>query len=140
VLVVEDEASVREVVTRVLTRHGYRVHSAEDGAEAEAFLAQHDGNIDLLLTDVVMPGCSGPELYSRLSSREPSLAVLYMSGYADAARTDHTGLPPGELPLLKPFTPGQLLRRLQAVLTSHQAPSSLWPQSVLYSDVAGTVG
>jgi signal transduction histidine kinase len=111
VLVVEDQATVRTLAERILTARGYQVLCARDASEAEAIFTQQQTPIDLLLTDVVMPGMSGRELAERLSARQPSLRVLYMSGYHDD-ETLRRGAESGALPqghlLQKPFSPQSL--------------------------------
>jgi CheY-like chemotaxis protein len=82
VLLVEDEASVRELVRKILEKYGYRVLPASDGAEALDIEGRYTGSLDLLLTDIVMPGLNGPDLAQRLVRRRPSMKVIYMSGFA----------------------------------------------------------
>jgi CheY-like chemotaxis protein len=106
VLLVEDEASVRGAVRQQLVRRGYRVLAARHGVEALALAAGHDGPIDLLLTDVVMPQMGGPELARRMRQLRPETRVLYMSGYAaDRASPLRGGAAPSlDAPCLeKPF-------------------------------------
>ncbi|MFQ5745072.1 MAG: PAS domain S-box protein [Acidobacteriota bacterium] len=109
ILVVEDEEAVRAVAERALGGRGYTVYSAAHPDEAEELYAQHSEEIGLLLTDVVMPGRSGPELYRRLVEKSPDLKVLYMSGYRD--RDGRKGDPQDSLKpfLRKPFTLDELL-------------------------------
>jgi len=116
-LLVEDEPSVRESIQRSLEANGYTVLAAADAEEARAvFRAQPDG-IHLLLTDVIMPGVSGPTLAAELVASHPGLRVLYMSGYTADELGPH-GLARPDAPLLrKPFTVGQLTGRLRAILT-----------------------
>jgi two-component system cell cycle sensor histidine kinase/response regulator CckA len=116
VLVVEDEAAVRVLIRRVLSRNGYHVLEAESGPAALRVLQRHGEPVDLLLTDVVMPGMSGRELADQLTAARPELHVLYMSGYTDEAIVHHGVLDPGVAFLEKPFTPDVLLRRLREVL------------------------
>jgi PAS domain S-box-containing protein len=102
VLVVEDEESVRALVARMLERAGYRVLQAPNGAAAVSLVGTRLSEIDLLLTDVVMPGMRGPELYDVLCQARPDLPVLFMSGYAEG----HDGagaIPAGTALLTKPF-------------------------------------
>ncbi len=118
VLLAEDESAVRAVVESVLRRHGYHVLSASDGAHALELAASYDGVLDLLLTDVVMPGMSGPELAERLRRAHPSLPVLFASGYTDDDSVLR-GVATDELAFLaKPFTPQQLVARVQALLAN----------------------
>jgi PAS domain S-box-containing protein len=108
-LVVEDEAALRDVAGRILSGAGYRVLAAEGGAEALALAARHDGEIDLLLSDVVMPGMLGKDLAERLVVVRPGTRVLYMSGYAQPVLHSQGTLDPGVALLEKPFTANDLL-------------------------------
>jgi two-component system, cell cycle sensor histidine kinase and response regulator CckA len=108
-LVVEDEAALRDVAGRILSGAGYRVLSAECGPEALALAAAHEGTIDLLVSDVVMPGMLGKDLAERLSVVRPETRVLYMSGYAQPVLHTHGTLDPGVALLEKPFTANDLL-------------------------------
>ncbi|MBP6443878.1 MAG: response regulator [Gemmatimonadales bacterium] len=113
VLVAEDEAQVRKLVDRVLTQLGYVVLSAASGAEALALDANHGGTIDMLLTDMVMPGMGGGELSRRIRERHPQMKVLLMSGYSEElVAAEH-----GDVPFLpKPFTPEELSTKVREVL------------------------
>jgi CheY-like chemotaxis protein len=115
VLVVEDDAQVREIVVRVLSGLGYRVLAAPDGDAALQLREQH-GAVDLLLTDVVMPRISGRELATRLQWVQPGLKVLFMSGYSEDAIVHHGVLEPGIELLPKPFTPKALAQRVRDVI------------------------
>jgi CheY-like chemotaxis protein len=106
-LVVEDEDAVREVLERILTAHGHRVLAASHPDQALAILGEGPP-VDVLLTDVVMPGMSGPRLASRLTELQPGLPVVFISGYTE--RPDE--LPPGATVLRKPFTRAALLRKV----------------------------
>jgi two-component system cell cycle sensor histidine kinase/response regulator CckA len=108
-LVVEDEDALRDVAGRILTGAGYRVIAAEGGAQALELAARHDGEIDLLVSDVVMPGMLGKELAERLVGVRPGTRVLYMSGYAQPVLASQGTLDPGVALLEKPFTAGDLL-------------------------------
>ena len=83
VLLVEDEPGVRQLSKRILDNAGYRVLEAANGDDAERLFAEHADAIDLVVTDVIMPGCGGPELLGRLRVQAPALRVLYMSGYSE---------------------------------------------------------
>ncbi|MDI6098279.1 ATP-binding protein [Actinoplanes sp. NEAU-A12] len=108
-LVVEDEEALRDVAGRILTGAGYRVIAAEGGAHALELAARHDGEIDLLVSDVVMPGMLGKELAERLVDVRPGTRVLYMSGYAQPVLASQGTLDPGVALLEKPFTANDLL-------------------------------
>ena len=115
ILVVEDEESVRTLARRVLESRGYTVLEAPDGEMALRLAAAHPGPIDLMLTDVVMPGMRGTALASHLAQARPGTAVLLMSGYAHEAVTDE-GLPAGSAFLAKPFGPDELVQAVRGVL------------------------
>jgi two-component system, cell cycle sensor histidine kinase and response regulator CckA len=108
-LVVEDEAALREVAGRILSGAGYRVMTASCGAEALELAGRHEGAIDLLVSDVVMPGMLGKELAERLLVVRPHTRVLYMSGYAQPVLHSQGTLDPGVALLEKPFTGADLL-------------------------------
>ncbi len=116
VLFVEDDHALRQVGTRMLSQHGYRVLSAGSGTEALSLVADHRGSIDLLVTDVVMPGMSGAELAARLLTARPDLRVLYTSGYAESVVVQH-GVPhPGISLLVKPYVEATLLEKVRATI------------------------
>jgi PAS domain S-box-containing protein len=116
VLLVEDEASVRELAARILRQRGYRVLEAPNGAVAIVTAHQHVGPIQLLLTDVVMPDLSGPNLADRLRTVRPDMRTLFMSGYTDEAVVHHGVLAGVTALLQKPFTPGALAAKVREVL------------------------
>jgi two-component system cell cycle sensor histidine kinase/response regulator CckA len=116
VLVAEDAAAVRAVVRQVLKRHGYVVLTAADGQSALELALEQEGPIHLLVTDVIMPEMSGPQLADRLRERRPELKVLFVSGYTDDAIVRHGILEPGIAFLQKPFTPEALARKVREVL------------------------
>ena len=118
VLLVEDEPGVRHLARDVLSRYGYRVIEAADGSEALRLAEAETEKIDLLLTDVVMPGMSGPELARRFRELRPELRVLFASGYADDAVVAHGVRHDGVPFLQKPFEPDDLVRRVREVLDS----------------------
>ena len=119
VLVTEDEGQMRSLLRRCLASRGYQVLEASHGPEALEIAARHGGNIDLLLTDVVMPHMSGKELAQRLQRERPGLRVLFISGYSDEAIERHGVLAPGTAFLQKPLHPDELLRTVRAVLDGH---------------------
>jgi len=116
VLLAEDEPGVRSPVRRILAAHGYRVLEAEDGPTALEVAERHDGAIDLLLTDVVMPGMSGNELAERMRSVRGNIRVVFMSAYSVEAVETHGVLTPGAAFLQKPFTIPELTGLLRAAL------------------------
>ncbi len=116
ILLVEDEAGVRRLARQVLEAAGYTVLEAQDGREALALFERDGTAVDLLLTDVIMPGMSGRELVDRLSANRPALKVLFISGYTDDRLGRHGVLEPGVLFLAKPFGPAELLRRIQEAI------------------------
>jgi two-component system cell cycle sensor histidine kinase/response regulator CckA len=116
ILLVEDEAGVRELAREVLEEAGYPVVEASDPEQALRIAEQHDGPIHLLLTDVVMPRIDGPELARRLLAARPRLKVLFMSGYTDGAVAEQRLLERGTAFLQKPFTPDALARKVRQVL------------------------
>jgi len=115
VLVVEDQEGVRELAKRLLERQGYTVLVAADASEALRLFEQNP-SIDVLLTDVVMPGASGPDLTKQLMEQRPALKVIYMSGYTEDAIVHHGVLKPGIAFLHKPFTSETLGRKIRDVL------------------------
>jgi signal transduction histidine kinase/DNA-binding response OmpR family regulator len=116
ILVVEDEAAVRELVARILGRAGYRVYTAANGREALRTFRRHADEITLLLTDVVMPQMSGKELVDQLASDRPTLKVLYMSGYTGNVIARQGALEAGAQLLRKPFRGSTLLQKVREVL------------------------
>ncbi|HSL51543.1 MAG TPA: response regulator [Candidatus Deferrimicrobiaceae bacterium] len=118
ILVVEDEEEVRALARDVLEMNGYAVLEALDVADATRLAETHPGPIHLLVTDVVMPGASGPELAGRLRARRPDLRVLCMSGYPESADGRIEGEAGWNAWLQKPFTPDGLMRKVRDCLTS----------------------
>ena len=115
-LLVEDEELIRRVVAQSLELQGYRVIAVEDGSRALAICEQADQPIDLLITDVVMPLMSGPQLVERVSTLRPDLPILYMSGYTDRALIHQGQRKAGTAFLQKPFMPEVLARKVREVL------------------------
>jgi DNA-binding NtrC family response regulator len=109
ILLVEDEPAVRSLTRRILERHGYTVIDAATGDEALAIFEREGSRIQLVLTDVVMPGLRGPELVAELERRRPGLPVLFMSGYADDDLVRRGVFPEHVAFLKKPFTHHDLL-------------------------------
>ncbi|BFU47465.1 hypothetical protein KRMM14A1004_57020 [Krasilnikovia sp. MM14-A1004] len=126
ILLVEDEAPLRDVTTRILTRAGYHVLPAADGPTAIDTAHHHPTPIHLLLTDVIMPDMMGNEVAARIKTICPDTPVLYMSGYAQPVLTEHGTLPPGVTIVEKPFTSQQLLSRIQQTL-HEERPAATHP-------------
>jgi two-component system cell cycle sensor histidine kinase/response regulator CckA len=121
ILLVEDNAQVRDYTRQVLQLQGYTIVEAEDGEAALRVSDDRLGRIDLLLTDVVMPGLSGKMLARQLLAVHPRLRVLYMSGYSDDMMTSYEALEPGTAFIQKPFGASDLTRAVRRVLDSAQA-------------------
>jgi signal transduction histidine kinase/ActR/RegA family two-component response regulator len=118
VLVVEDQAEVRTFAVSALSAYGYRILDVSDGAQALALSARHDGPIDVLLTDVVMPGINGRELADQLKTARPELAVLYTSGYTQDVIAHRGVLDRNVAYIPKPYTAGELAAKIREALKS----------------------
>jgi len=116
ILLVEDEESVRDIAIRQLEELGYKVYNAHLPSSAEAFFEKHGDKITLLLTDVVLPECSGRRLYERLVKKDPSLKVLYMSGYTSNAIVHRGELDPGTPFMQKPFDQETIAEKVREAL------------------------
>jgi PAS domain S-box-containing protein len=116
ILLVEDEPQVRELARGILDSQGYRVLACADPRQALDVCDREPGTIDLMLTDVVMPGMNGPELHERLLPHRPRMRVIYMSGYTDCAIVQQGTLTSQTAFIQKPFTPGTLGAKVRAVL------------------------
>jgi PAS domain S-box-containing protein len=116
VLIVEDDDGLRKFAQEVLLRHGYRVLDAENGEDALRVSQAHEGSIDLMITDVVMPKMGGKEAADRLQPFYPQMKVIYMSGYTDNAIVHHGVLAPGLNFLQKPFSAEGLARKVREAL------------------------
>ncbi len=116
ILLVEDQEEVRGLAVGVLTDLGYKVHGFADPQKTVEFCGSFDGSIDLLLTDVIMPGESGKVLGERLQKLYPSIKVLFMSGYTDNSIAKHGVLDEGVNFLQKPFTVHELAQKVRSVL------------------------
>ena len=121
ILLVEDEEAVRNLTRRLLESNGYTVLPAASAEQALEVAQNHEGRIDMLLTDVIMSGLSGPDLSRQLLGQQPSLRVLYVSGYPDETMASEGILDPSASFLQKPFTPDTLARKVREVL---DAPAS----------------
>lgn len=121
VLLVDDERSIREPTRRLLWRDGHQVLAAASPEEALRVFMSHPHRIDLLLTDVLMPGMSGRELAERLRQLEPDLPILYMSGHPAGIIDPGETLPPGMLFLAKPFQARALFAAVDEALGAGRA-------------------
>jgi len=116
ILLVEDEEPLRKLCTEFLEQLGYRMLSASNAKEAVALVEGYSGKIDLLITDVVMPGLPGPELAEALLALRPDLKVIFISGYAEGSLAPNGILKPGTVLVNKPFTIRALTAKLREVL------------------------
>lgn len=124
ILLVENEFALRELMRRFLEASGYSILGARDGDEALALATAHPTPIDLLLTDVVMPGMSGFALASRVTELRAETKVLYFSGYADDYDVIREGLHDSGRPfLLKPFTQADLITKIGEILQPAEVPA-----------------
>jgi CheY-like chemotaxis protein len=117
ILLAEDEQDVREVAREFLESGGYRVIEASNGAEALRLAAEHNATIDLLVTDMVMPGMSGKELARRLQHQRSGVGVVYMSGYSEQTAAETTQVDAQMRLLTKPFSRGSILRAVREALS-----------------------
>jgi CheY-like chemotaxis protein len=116
ILLAEDDPQVRDVTAEALRGQGYRLLVADNGLNALGLARQHEGTIDLLVTDIVMPHLGGWELAERLVRARPGLRVLYVSGYVDDPSFREGNWGEGREFLPKPFSPGELARRVRGLL------------------------
>jgi signal transduction histidine kinase/ActR/RegA family two-component response regulator len=123
ILLVEDEPSVRELTRLILERHGYELLVAADPLEALAIVERHDSPIDVLVSDVVMPLLSGPELARRIRELRPRMRTLFLSGYTEELVGAKGGLSEMDGFLSKPFTPDALARKVRELADGQKAPA-----------------
>jgi CheY-like chemotaxis protein len=116
VLVVEDEPAIRDVAERILRRSGYEVLMTGSPLDAVEVAGRHEGEIDLLVTDVVMPKMLGKDVAERMRALRPGVKVLYISGYARPVLANSGTLEPGVTLLEKPFSESVLLKAVRQVL------------------------
>jgi PAS domain S-box-containing protein len=119
VLIVEDQEALRDVTERIFTRSGYHVLTATNGAEAVTLAAQHDGEIHLLLTDVVMPTMLGKEAAEKIRQFKPEIEVLFMSGYAQPVLASQGRLDRDVHLIEKPFTASAIIEKAGRILNGH---------------------
>lgn len=119
ILVVDDEPEIRKLVTAMLTRNGYRVLTADTGENAVR-LYHNNPEIDLLLTDVVAPGMSGPMIADQIAALNPDIKVLFMSGYDSTQVVQRYVVERGYSLLTKPFTIDELEQKVRQVLTGQR--------------------
>jgi len=118
ILLVEDQETVRALVSRVLVRQGYTVHAQPDAKQAMEFAAAYTGTIHLILTDVILPGMNGSAMATQLLAHHPGAHVLFMSGYTDEMIDRHLDVERETFFLQKPFTAAALLSTVREVLGS----------------------
>ena len=128
ILVVEDEPAVLTLLERVLSSAGYVVVTASSGAEALAVTVARSGDIDLLVSDAVMPGMAGLELARQLRLERPELPILFVSGWAGEAFDREWAAAPAVDLMLKPFEVADLLERVRALLAARPAGRRVVPQ------------
>jgi CheY-like chemotaxis protein len=121
ILLVEDADALRKLTHMLLEQHGYRVLVAANGTAALQLVEEQPERVNLLLTDVIMPGLNGRALAGRLELLQPGLKILYMSGYTDDAIMDHGVLESGTHLLHKPFSEENLIRKVREVLDADTA-------------------
>ena len=116
ILLVEDDPGVRRLTQRILSDAGYTVITAEDGAGAEVAIAGHPASIDLVVSDVIMPGMGGAELAAHVQEKRPGTAVLLMSGYPGDILSQDQMLPPGTHFIGKPFTAAEITAKVREAI------------------------
>jgi DNA-binding NtrC family response regulator len=116
ILVIEDDDGVRALVRRVLEKFGYRLLAAGSADETFDICRTHDGPIDLVLSDVLVPGSNGPEIVTRVKAHSPATRVLFMSGHSHHPLLDKAKLESAAHFILKPFLPKDLLQRVRQLL------------------------
>ena len=130
ILVVEDNDLVRDMTSEALRQYGYTVIEAPGGEKALSIIREYPQKIDLLLTDVVMPGLNGRELADQILAVKPGIRVLFMSGYADNAIVQYGVLNPGFDFIEKPFSPELLADKLRRVLSPDLPPNNTPPANL----------
>jgi PAS domain S-box-containing protein len=130
ILLVEDEEKVRAVASRILRRNGYTVVEASNGAEAWRLCSSEDSQVDLIVTDMIMPEMGGFELASRVRAIRPGARILFTSGYTEDAMMRRSILDPGAAFLEKPFTPARLAQKAREILDAPEPVVELVAQDV----------
>ena len=118
ILVVDDEPEVRKLVSAMVGQFGYAVLTADSGEHALTLYKHHKGPIDLLITDVIAPGMSGPMLADKLTEIQPDLKVLYMSGYDNTHVVQKYVVEKGHALLTKPFTVDEMKKKVREILSA----------------------
>lgn len=121
ILVVDDEPEVRKLVSAMVTQFGYPVLTADSGEHAITLRKHQEGPLEMLITDVVAPGMSGPMLADKLTDLQPNLKVLYISGYDNTQVVQKYVVEKGHALLPKPFTVDELRTKIEGLL-GHAAP------------------
>lgn len=116
ILVVDDEPEIRKLVSAMVTAFGYAVLTADSGEHALTLYKHHKDPIEMLITDVVQPGMSGPMLADKLTALQPDLKVLYISGYDNTQVVQKYVVEKGHSLLPKPFTAGEIRAKMQQIL------------------------
>lgn len=117
ILIVEDEFSVRKMIVAGLAKRGHQIFTSENAEKALEFSRNHSNLIDLMLTDVIMPGMSGKELYNMLIKERPDMKVFFMSGYAENILTSHGIVQKGINFIAKPFTIKEMANKIENILS-----------------------
>jgi CheY-like chemotaxis protein len=118
ILVVDDEPEVRKLVSAMVGQFGYAVLTADSGEHALTLYKNHKGPIDLLITDVIAPGMSGPMLADKLTEIQPGLKVLYISGYDNTHVVQKYVVEKGHALLTKPFTVDEMKKKVREILAA----------------------
>lgn len=116
ILVVDDNPIILNLIKKILSSFGYRLFLASSGEQALELTKKNDINVDLLLTDVIMPGMNGMELADTLKAKQSKVKVVFMSGYTDDVITHFGVLAPGEFFIQKPIIPSKLINKLKTML------------------------
>jgi two-component system cell cycle sensor histidine kinase/response regulator CckA len=123
VLIVDDDDTTRRLMLRALKRAGYRVFAAEDAFVAQRLFDEHQGSLVLMVTDVQMPGMDGPQLAELLSTRDPNLKLMFVSGESPESLTRQGVIAEGRAFLRKPFSPRAFVERVATLIGASRAPA-----------------